>query len=209
MNARNDRLDHLRAEQTEVGNHVIDEFVAGRLSRRDFLRKGALVGISAPVLGGVLAACGSSKPAATSPTPAVGKAGATIKCGIITPAAAVNPVTIADQGGLDMLAQTGEYLCFSDQHLTLQPQLATSWSSNSAADIWTFKIRQGVKFHDGHPLTADDVVYTFKLQANPKGAANALSALGGVLLPDGVKKVDDFTVAFHLQAPNGNFPYLT
>jgi peptide/nickel transport system substrate-binding protein len=209
VNARNDRLDHLRAEQTEVGNHVIDEFVAGRLSRRDFLRKGAVVGISAPVLGGVLAACGSSKPAATSPGPAAGKAGATIKCGIITPAAAVNPVTIADQGGLDMLAQAGEYLCFSDQHLTLQPQLATSWSSNSAADVWTFKIRQGVKFHDGHPLTADDVVYTFKLQTNPKGTANALSALGGVLLPDGVKKVDDFTVAFHLEAPNGNFPYLT
>jgi peptide/nickel transport system substrate-binding protein len=209
VNARNDRLDHLRAEQTEVGNHVIDEFVAGRLSRRDFLRKGAVVGISAPVLGGVLAACGSSKAAGTSPTPAAGKAGATIKCGIITPAAAINPVTIADQGGLDMLAQTGEYLCFSDQHLTLQPQLATSWSSNSAADVWTFKIRQGVKFHDGHPLTADDVVYTFKLQANPKGSANALSALGGVLLPDGVKKVDNFTVAFHLQAPNGNFPYLT
>ena len=209
MNARHDRLDQLRAGQNEVGNHVIDEFVAGRLSRRDFLRKGAVVGISAPVLGGVLAACGSSSPSTTSPAPAPGKAGATIKCGITTPAAAINPVTIADQGGLDMLGQTGEYLCFSDQHLMLQPQLATSWSSNSAADVWTFKIRQGVKFHDGHPLTADDVVYTYKLQTNPKSSANALSALGGVLVPDGVKKVDDFTVAFHLEAPNGNFPYLT
>jgi peptide/nickel transport system substrate-binding protein len=208
VNARNDRLDQLRAQQNEVGNHVIDEFVAGRLSRRDFLRKGAVVGISAPVLGGVLAACGSST-SSTPTTPASGKAGATIKCGIIVPAAAINPVTIADQGGLNMLAQTGEYLCFSDQHLHLKPQLATSWSSNKAADVWTFKIRQGVKFHDGHPLTADDVVYTFKLHTNPKGSANALSALGGVLLPAGVKKVDDFTVAFHLQAPNGNFPYLT
>ena len=86
---------------------------------------------------------------------------------------------------------------------------ATSWSANSAADVWTFKIRQGVKFHDGTPLTADDVVYTYKLQTNPKSTANALSAFGGVLLPAGVVKVDDFTVAFHLEAPNGNFPYLT
>jgi peptide/nickel transport system substrate-binding protein len=212
VNARHDRLDQLRAGQTEVGNHVIDEFVAGRLSRRDFLRKGALVGISAPVLGGVLAACGSSKPSATSPsspTAAAGKPGATIKAGIITPAAAVNPLTVADQGGLDMLGQTGEYLCFSDQHLMLRPALATSWSSNSKADVWTFKIRQGVKFHNGAPLTADDVVYTYKLQSNPKSTSNALSALGGVLVPDGVKKVDNFTVAFHLEAPNGNFPYLT
>ena len=74
--------------------------------------------------------------------------------------------------------------------------------------MWTFKIRQGVKFHDGHPLTADDVVYTLQLHSNPKNGGNALSALGGVLVPSGVKKVDDSTVEFHLEAPNGNFPYL-
>ena len=87
--------------------------------------------------------------------------------------------------------------------------LATSWTPNGSADVWTFKIRQGVKFHNGQPLTADDVVYTYQLHTNPKGNANALSAFGGVLVPSGVKKVDDFTVAFHLLAPNGNFPYLT
>ena len=124
------------------------------------------------------------------------------------PAAAINPLTIADQGGIDMMGQAGEYLVFSDQHLTLKPQLATSWSPNSTADVWTFKIRQGVKFHDGSPLTADDVVYTYKLHSNPKNGGNALSVFGGVLLPAGVKKVDDFTVAFHLASPNGNFPYL-
>jgi ABC-type transport system substrate-binding protein len=52
-----------------------------------------------------------------------------------------------------------------------------------AADVWTFKIRPGVTFHDGRPLTADDVVYTYKLQANPKNSANALSAFAGVLSP--------------------------
>jgi peptide/nickel transport system substrate-binding protein len=75
--------------------------------------------------------------------------------------------------------------------------------------VWTFKIRQGVKFHNGQALTADDVVYTYQLHTNPKGGSNALSAFGGVLTPAGVKKVDDFTVEFHLSAPNGNFPYLT
>ena len=53
------------------------------------------------------------------------------------------------------------------------------------------------------------MVYTYKLQTNPTGSSNALSAFGGVLVPDGVVKVDDYTVAFHLLAPNGNFPYLT
>jgi peptide/nickel transport system substrate-binding protein len=208
VNADHRRLDRLRAGQGDIGNHVIDEYVAGRLSRRDFLRRGTVVGLSVPLLGAVVAACGGSSPSPSSSSPA-GQAGATIKVGIIVPTAAINPVTVADQGGLDMLAQTGEYLCLSTQSLSLKPVLATSWTPNSTADVWTFKIRQGVKFHDGHPLTADDVVYTYQLQTDPTNTSNALSNLGGVLSPSGVQKVDDFTVAFHLEAPNGNFPYLT
>jgi peptide/nickel transport system substrate-binding protein len=57
-------------------------------------------------------------------------------------------------------------------------------------------------------MTADDVVYTFQQLADPKNASNALSTFQGVLAPSGVKKVDPTTVAFHLEAPNGNFPYL-
>ena len=206
------RLGQLREGQGEVANHIIDEFAAGRLSRRDFIRRGTVIGISVPLLGSILAACGSSG-SSSSPSggssSAAGAPGAVIKAGIVTPTGAINPVTVADQGGLDMLGQTGEYLCLSTQTLTLKPVLATSWTPNSKADVWTFKIRQGVKFHNGQALTADDVVYTYQLHTNPKGEANALSAFGGVLTPAGVKKVDDFTVEFHLSAPNGNFPYLT
>ena len=214
-NIDHNRLGRLRQGQGEIANHIIDEFAAGRLSRRDFIRRGTVVGISVPLLGSILAACSSSSSSSAAPgtsassSAAAGAPGAVIKAGIITPAAAINPVTVADQGGLDMLAQTGEYLCLSGQGLTLQPVLATSWTPNATADVWTFKIRQGVKFHNGAPLTAADVVYTYKLQTNPAGKSNALSAFGGVLKPSGVVKVDDFTVAFHLEAPNGNFPYLT
>src|SRR5882724_2369682 len=171
-----------------------------------------------PLLGAIVSACGSSpssaggappSPSGSGSSSATGAPGAMIKAGITTPTAAINPVTVADQGGLDMLGQTGEYLCLSTQTLTLKPVLATSWTPNSKADVWTFKIRSGVKFHNGQALTADDVVYTYQLHTNPKGGANALSAFGGVLVPSGVKKVDDFTVEFHLSAPNGNFPYLT
>jgi peptide/nickel transport system substrate-binding protein len=210
-------LDPLRHGQGDIANHIIDEFAAGRLSRRDFIRRGTVVGISVPILGSIIAACGSSAKTTPSTSPssssasgaAGGQAGATIRAGIVTPTAAINPLTVADQGGLDMLAQTGEYLCLSGQTLQLQPVLATSWSANSAGDVWTFKIRQGVKFHNGASLTADDVVYTYQLHTNPKNGSNALSAFGGVLSNTGVSKVDDYTVQFKLDAPNGNFPYLT
>ena len=211
-NIDHSRLGRLRQDQGEIANHIIDEFAAGRLSRRDFIRRGTVVGISVPLLGSILAACGSSSSSSAAPgtsASASGKAGAVIKAGIVTPTGAINPVTVADQGGLDMLAQTGEYLCLSGQTLNLTPVLATSWTPNSTADVWTFKIRQGVKFHSGAQLTADDVVYTFQLHTTTKNGSNSLSALPNtVLKPSGVVKVDDYTVAFHLEAPNGNFPYL-
>lgn len=203
------RLDSVRQQHGEIENHVVDEFLAGRLSRRDFLRRGAAVGIGLPVLGSILAACGSSgNKSPQGGNTGGGGRGATIKVAIVTPTGSINPLTVADQGGLDMLGQTGEYLCLSGQTLGLNPVLATKWTPDSTGSVWTFDLRQGVKFHDGSALTADDVVYTYKLHTDKKNGSAALSAFTGVLVPDGVVKVDDHTVAFHLEAPNGNFPYL-
>ncbi len=205
-NIDHERLDGLRRGRGPVQEHIIDEFVAGHLSRRDFVRKASAIGLSMPLIGGILAACGgsSSTPSSTS-TSAAGKAGATIKAGILVPAAAINPITIADQGGLELIGNVGEFLVFTDQHGNYHPWLATSWSANSDASVWTFKIRQGVKFNDGTPMTVDDVVYSFQTQSDPKSSSNALSVFGGTLTPSGVQKVDSQTVAFHLKAPNNGF----
>ena len=62
-----------------------------------------------------------------------------------------------------MLDQTGEFLIFDNNlKLALQPMLALSWGDNGDGSVWTFKLRPGVKFSTGAPMTADDVVYTFK-----------------------------------------------
>jgi peptide/nickel transport system substrate-binding protein len=206
-------LDRLREGRNELENHYIDEFVAGHVSRRDFIRRGSMIGMSAPLLGAILAACGSSStpstPSTSSTSAAPAKTGGTLRVAISAPAAAVNPLTVADAGGLCMLNQTGEFLIFdSNVKLALQPMLALSWSPNKDGSVWTFKLRPGVNFHNASPMTADDVVYTFQQLADPKNASNALSTFQGVLSPAGVKKVDASTVEFHLEAPNGNFPYL-
>jgi peptide/nickel transport system substrate-binding protein len=200
------RLDKLRRGRGPVQEHVIDEFLAGHISRRDFIRRGTMMGISATAVGGILAACGSSSssPASSSTVP-TGQAGATIRAGILVPAAAINPITIADQGGLELIGNVGEFLVFTDTSLNYHPWLATSWSPNADASVWTFNIRQGVKFNDGTPMTVDDVVYSFKSQANPSSSSNALSVFGGTLSPDGVVKVDDTTVAFHLEHPDAGW----
>ena len=209
------KLDAIRVERTELENHYIDELLAGRIDRRQFLRRGSMMGMSATLLGTILAACGSSSSSsssaassASSAAPAP-KAGGTLSVAGVMPTAAINPLTISDAGGLLMLNQTGEFLVFdSNLKLMLQPMLALSWSHNGDGSVWTFKLRPGVKFSTGAPMTADDVVYTFQQLSDPKNASNALSTFTGVLTPSGVKKVDSTTVEFHLEAPNGNFPYL-
>ena len=205
MDIDHERLDDLRRGRGPIPEHVIDEFVAGRLSRRDFLRRGSAVGLSLPLLSAILAACGSSPAPTTATSAPAGKSGATIKVGVVTPTAAINPITIADQGGIECIDQVGEFLVFTDHQLKYHPWLAQSWAPNPDATVWTFKVRQGVKFSNGKPMTVDDVVYSFKAQSDPKSSSNALSIFGGMLAPDGVVKVDDTTVAFHLDHPNGGF----
>ena len=201
------RLDGIRARRSELENNVIDELLAGSISRREFVRAGSVIGMSLPVLAAILAACSGG----TSPGPSAGgvKKGGRLNIGHDTPSGPMDPLLTADLGRLTILGLAGEYLAFSDKDLKLRPVLAESWLPNSDGSAWTFKIRQGVKFNDGTPMTVDDVVATFNRLADPtiKGN-NALSNFKGVLSKGGVTKVDSSTVKFQLDSANGNFPYL-
>lgn len=199
-----ERLDDLRRGHGPIAEHVIDEFVGGRVNRRDFIRNGAVAGLAFTSLATILSACGSDS---TLSTPgAAGKAGASITAGVIAPTHVPNPLLVEDLGGIAMLNQVGEALVFYDNANQPHPWLATSWKPNADATVWTFKLRQGVKFNDGTPMTADDVVYSYQEQCDPKNAGTALSLFAGLLVPSGVVKVDDQTVAFHLQEAYGAFP---
>lgn len=107
-----------------------------------------------------------------------------------------------------MYQQVGEFLCVDRADLTLEPCLATSWRPNQDGTVWTFTLRKGVKFHSGGEMKAEDVVATLDRLTDPGVASGALSAFRGVLQKGATRKVDDYTVEFHLDAPNGSFPYL-
>jgi peptide/nickel transport system substrate-binding protein len=208
------RLDGLRAGSSELESHYIDELIADRVSRRQFIRSASTIGMSVPLMGVILAACGGtnnspSRSPSTGASRATPTKGGTLRIAVTGPTAAVNPLTVADSGGAMMLAQVGEFLLFHNNLKdVLQPQLAVSYRPNADGTIWTFKLRPGVKFHTGAVMNADDVVYTFKQLSDPKNASNALATFAGVLSPAGVRKVDPLTVEFHLESPIGNFPYL-
>ena len=207
------RVDAVRRRSSAVENHLIDEYRAGYIDRREFIRRGAVTGMSLSALSFLAAACGSgttsdNTESSSQTANAKVKPGGTVKAGIGAPAGALDPVTVNNQGGLAVLGQTGEYLVWSDRKLEPQPRLATSWEPNQDGSVWTFKIRQGVKFHDGSPMTARDVVTTFDRLTDPANSSNALSTFTGVLKKGGATAPDDQTVRFELEAPNGNFPYI-
>jgi peptide/nickel transport system substrate-binding protein len=209
------RVDAIRNERSELENHIIDEYSAGKITRREFVRRGTVVGMSIPLVSFLAAACGGgdggeTTGAGTTPT-ATGEvqAGGAVRVALIQPTTEPNPLLVQDEGGAGLLGSTGEFLSFSNAELELEPRIAESWEPNEDGTVWTFKIRQGVKFHSGATLVADDVKTTFDKLINPDGgSANAQSALGGVLSPGGIEAPDDLTVVFNLDAANGNFPTL-
>ena len=202
MSNRNKLLDAIRRASSDAENDLIDELPAGisaggsscATARSSACRR----------------RCCWRRPAEFGSGPAPRRTrgdGGDLRVAQTTPSGAIDPVTVPDSGGVIMLCQTGEYLAISAGDLRLRPVLAESWKPNQDGSVWTFKLRQGVKFHNGKTMSADDVVATIDRLADPKNASNALSAFSGVLSKGGTKKVDDDTVEFHLDAPNGNFPY--
>lgn len=83
-------LDGLRSELTPIENHLIDGFLDGRVSRRELLRHGSLLGLSLPFLGRVALAAGFG--AAPTVARAIPQPGATIRIASPTPPGAVDPV---------------------------------------------------------------------------------------------------------------------
>lgn len=86
---------------------------------------------------------------------------------------------------------------------TLEPELATEWSSNAEATQWTFTLDPGARFHDGSPVTSEDVRWSFMRFKNKAGPPSYQAAnIEGVTAPD------DQTVVIDLDAPDAEFPGL-
>ena len=100
----------------------------------------------------------------------------------------MDPHSLNESLQLSFTGNVYEPLVGRDKDMALVPALATKWTQTSPT-VWRFELRKGVKFHDGTPFTADDVVFSFKR------AAGDGSDMKGYTSPiKEVRKVDDFTV---------------
>jgi peptide/nickel transport system substrate-binding protein len=107
----------------------------------------------------------------------------------------MDPHSLNESLQLSFTGNVYESLIERGKDMSLTPALATKWTQTSPT-VWRFDLRPGVKFHDGTPFTADDVVFTFKRAAGEgsdmKGYTNPIKE---------VRKVGDLAVEIETTAP--------
>jgi len=115
---------------------------------------------------------------------------------------------VASAGLADIIAGNvfGEGLTrWKKDSLEVEPALATAWEANEDASVWTFTLREGVKWHDGQPFTAEDVKFTFDLIMN-KDIRSATR--GQVATLTGVEIVSPTQVKLTFSSPNAALPLM-
>lgn len=108
------------------------------------------------------------------------------------------PVTNPD---IARVSNLFEPLLFWDNNYELQPALAESVEPNRTADEWTIRLRDGLTFHNGKDVTAEDVLYTIGRVADPKNPTSAGVDLARVIDLQATKAMDDRTVRVVLKQP--------
>jgi oligopeptide transport system substrate-binding protein len=130
--------------------------------------------------------------------------------------ASLDPARITDHYAVAIANQIFDSLVEFDAHLNVLPALAQSWSASRDGLTWTFNLRQGVFFHNGREVVAEDVVYSLSRLLDPavgsprswfldkiKGASDFQS--GATKHLEGIQAVDRYTVKFVLSEPFAPF----
>jgi peptide/nickel transport system substrate-binding protein len=114
----------------------------------------------------------------------------------------LNPVLATDISSRDVIrCLTADLIHINRSTLKTEPALAESWKVSRDGRVYTLKLRRGVRFSDGQPFNADDVVFSFRVYLDPKihSPQRDLLVVGGK--PIAVEKLDDETVRFTMAKP--------
>ena len=208
------KLDALRAGRSELENHYLDELAAGRIGRREFMRKGAVIGMSSTLVGAALSACGGANSSNASSATSSGAAAADE--GRHAPTRLPGPV----RGGQPDHDRGPGWLhdAHPDRrlpHLRQQHDPAAAADAGDQLEPQRRRVGMDVQAAPGGQIPqrpADERrrrrLHVSSSRPIRRTPSSALSTFAGVLKPEGVVKVDSETVAFHLEGPNGNFPYI-
>ena len=177
----------------------LDQFLAGRLSRREALRRLGVLGVSLPMASALIAACASGS--TTNNQPSTTKTKAII--GIIQEPTSLDPTADATASiATCLLNNVYEGLVRLDGGGRIVGNLARSWDVSADGATVTFHLAQGVKWHDGAAFSAQDVVYSW---TRAKDAANKNPHADYWVPVQSVSAPDDHTIKVTLSAYSDNW----
>jgi peptide/nickel transport system substrate-binding protein len=172
----------------------------GRISRRGVMARGAALGLSAPVVA-ALAARVPAVAAQDATPPAEVKMGGILRVGLQADPTSMDTQTLSLTAISRVVEHIYQGLVRPRPDLSIEPALAESWDISDDGLTYTFHLRQGVTFHDGTPLTAGDVKFTFERLVAPETASPNASYL---VLMESVEAPDDATVVLTLTQPDSS-----
>jgi peptide/nickel transport system substrate-binding protein len=162
----------------------------------------------------LLLACGYGGFASSAPQPLqkgeelqstdnqVGRYGGTLVVAQRSEPKTLNPVTATDAPSREVIGRlTADLIHINRQTQNTEPALAKSWSVSKDGQVFTVKLRHGLRFSDGQVFDADDVVFSFHVYLDEKvhSPQRDLLVVGGK--PIDVQKIDQYTVRFTLAQP--------
>ena len=207
----------------------IDSMTSVALSRRQFVRRAAAIGLATPAIAGLLAACEDDDTAtddtadvadtdaetddaveetddaddvADEPEEGEPQRGGTLRVGISGSAENFDP---HHQTTFDSIWANGmmySRLIRMDPDMQPVPDLAHSWEQSDDASEWTFQLHQGVQFHNGREMTAEDVVNSFERLKDPDEGTAFEQQLSMI---ESVEATSDTEVVFHMAGSYADF----
>ncbi len=210
------------SEQQEF-KKLLDGALSGKLSRRKVMTRAAALGMSAATIS-TLGMAAKAAPGVTSAklvpnaqdaTP-VPVAGGTLKVGLQADPTALDPQTQSLTAIWHVVEHIYDTLVEVDPSLSPIPGLAASWDISADGTEYTFHLQPNALFHDGTPLKASDVVFTFTRILDPATASTSTSNLIGIVgatefntgaadSVSGLTAPDDATVVIKLKSPDASF----
>ena len=191
----------------------------GTISRRGFIAAGSAVGVGAIVLGTAAcssgsgssssssaAASGSATSAAPTPSDSIVRGG-TLQFAVTdaNSSETLDPAISAVTDDAAICATLYEGLVRYNSNWELIPMLADSWEVSPDAKTWTFTLREGATFHDGTPVTPQDVIYSIGRNLDPELGSAITARLSDSLDASGMSAPDAKTVKFALKRPDSLF----
>ncbi len=178
-------------------DYLSNRVVRGLMDRRSFMGRAAALGVSATaastLLGSAAHAAGPIK-------------GGTLKAGLQGGEStnSLDPATYASDVPVNYGRMWGDTLVEVDGNGEIENRLVDSIEASSDAKSWRFKIKDGIEFHNGKTLTAEDVVATLERHSDEDSKSGALGIVQGIEK----LSIDGSTVVIDLVTANADLPYL-